>query len=177
MHVDERYYIGAKERTCHDQREQHKPSFLIYFNGNHNKTMTYKTGYDQVQYQNGYVPGTEVGFAIWRNYSDSTISNAVRFKTIGTANCANSSCTTKQQTPLTSILEVANTNVTSIGNWKVLATIAKDPLDTSTVVQGKTHAKFSNVRIDGVNYTPGNTIEDYATVTTGSYYATISVSK
>jgi hypothetical protein len=175
--------LGLQWSTAYSM-DKWKPAWLIYFNGtnnpddtNYGAKMEFKSGYNQVQYKNGFVPGSDVTMHVWRNYSDETVSNAIRLKHIGTANCADMNCNDTTDTFLTSIAEKPNANVSSVTSWKFLTTIAKSPKDTTTVVKGKAYGKFSNITLDGTYYTPTNPIEDYATVTFGTYSVAISVSK
>ncbi|WP_458120842.1 YrpD family protein [Paenibacillus sp. Z6-24] len=125
------------------------------------------TGYDKLQYRNGFVEGSDVNFSVYRN-----INNNTRLSQSGYGVCADMNCTNTADTYLTSILEVASTKVSSVSQWKVLATIAG-----SESVTGKNYARFSNINIDGVPATPIVDQEDYANITVSGNSATISVSR
>ncbi|SDE87788.1 protein of unknown function, YrpD [Fontibacillus panacisegetis] len=116
--------------------------------------------------QNGFKMGSNVTMTIYRNVNGNT-----RLSQLGTAICSDVNCYSQKETFLTSIVEVAGTNVSSVTKWKLLATIAG-----SDSVKGKSYAKFTGVNVDGVTKTPVADGADYATITVGTGTATITVS-
>lgn len=136
------------------------PTGKLSYNGSH------LASYNKVNDQNGFKLGSNVTMSVYRNINGNT-----RLSQIGTAICTDQTCYTKGDTNLTSIVELAGTNVASVSGWKVLAT-----LGGSDDVKGKNYAKFTGINVDGVTKTPVVYGEDKATVTVGSGTATITVS-
>ncbi|KZE73174.1 hypothetical protein AV654_33115 [Paenibacillus elgii] len=123
--------------------------------------------YNQVQYKNGYKPGTDVNLTAYRNSNGS-----VRLSLSGYAICSDMSCSSQTDTYLTAVAEVANINVSSVSKWKMLATLAG-----SESVTGRNYAEFKNVNVDGAARTPVKDVEDYATVVVSGNNVTINVSR
>ncbi|NEW05798.1 hypothetical protein GK047_07170 [Paenibacillus sp. SYP-B3998] len=128
---------------------------------------SFLSGNDKVQYKNGFKGGTDVNLTAYRNLNGNT-----RLSISGYAVCPDSSCSQTADTYLTAILEVANTNVTSVSKWKMLATLAG-----SESVTGHNYAEFKNVNVDGVAQTPTKEAEDYASVTIAGSTVKINVSR
>ncbi|MGG4033866.1 YrpD family protein, partial [Paenibacillus cisolokensis] len=149
-----------------------RPNMLVYSGGT-NYHGTFKDGYSGATTRNGYKPGTTISYVLWKNYTDSTISKAIRLKVMGYAHCADSYCNNPTQTYLTSIIEAGGTNVGTLSYWKLVATVA----GTEGSTYGKNYAKFSNIQVDGTAYTPVKSAEDYATVTISGNTVTINVSR
>ncbi|WIM40149.1 YrpD family protein [Paenibacillus sp. PK4536] len=124
-------------------------------------------GYDKLQYKNGFVGGTDVNFTVYKN-----VNNNTRLSLIGFGVCADMECNNTEDTYLTSIIEVAGTNINTVSTWKVLATVAG-----SENVTGKNYARFSNINLDGNAVTPVVDAQDYATVSVSGNNATINVSR
>jgi len=148
-----------------------RPNMLVY-SGGVNYHGTFKEGYTGPTTRNGYKPGTTISYVLWKNYSDDTITNAIRLKSMGYAHCADAYCTNPTQTYLTSIIEAGGENVGNLTYWKVVATVAG--IEGST--HGKNTAKFSNIKVDNTSYTPVKSEEDFATVTISGNNVTITVS-
>lgn len=146
--------LGLQYSTAYG-RAKWKPAYLFYFNG-HNDPINYPADskmdfnqlYNQVQYQNGFVPGTNVTQWVYRNYSDANVTNAVRLKQSGTAICADMNCSKPTPTQMISILEIAKRNVTSINSFKLLATLCDYKVNGSLVTpaSGAIYAKFSSIK-------------------------------
>ncbi|MBU7315108.1 YrpD family protein [Paenibacillus oleatilyticus] len=128
---------------------------------------TFVSPYNQVQYKNGYKPGSDVNLTAYRN-----LNGSVRLSMSGYAICSDMTCSSQADTYLTSVLEVANVNVSSVTRWKMLATIAG-----SDSVTGRSYAQFKNVNVDGTARNPVKDVEDYATVSVSGNTATITVSR
>ncbi|MCZ8519835.1 MULTISPECIES: YrpD family protein [Paenibacillus] len=139
---------------------------LSFYNGVKSNG-SFQSGYDKVQYKNGYKGGVDLNLTTYRNVNGNT-----RLSVSGTAECPDMACTSQTDTYLTSVVEVAGTNVSSVSKWKMLATIAG-----SETVTGKNYAQFKNVNVDGVTQTPTVEAEDYATVSISGSTATINVSR
>ncbi|MEC0231970.1 YrpD family protein [Paenibacillus alba] len=138
---------------------------LGFYNGIHNNG-SFLSGYEKVQYKNGFKGGTDVNLTAYRNVNGNT-----RLSISGYAVCPDSACSQTADTYLTSIMEFANTNVTSVSKWKMLATIAG-----SENVTGHIYTEFKNVNLDGAAQTPTKEAEDYATVSISGSTVTINVS-
>ncbi|MGG4036534.1 YrpD family protein [Paenibacillus cisolokensis] len=136
-----------------------------YYNGTQLRG-TFLSGYDQVQYKNGFKGGTDVNFSVYRN-----VNNNLRLTQSGYAECGDMNCNNTSDTWLTSILEIANTKVTSVTQWKILATVAG-----SEDVTGNNYADFKNIMVDGVAKTPVIDAQEYATINISGNRATITVS-
>ncbi|MEC0211299.1 YrpD family protein [Paenibacillus ehimensis] len=128
---------------------------------------TFVSPYNQVQYKNGYKPGSDVNLTAYRN-----LNGSVRLSMSGYAICSDMTCSSQADTYLTSVLEVANVNVSSVTRWKMLATIAG-----SESVTGRSYAQFKNVNVDGTARNPVKDVEDYATVDVSGNSATITVTR
>ncbi|WP_426449677.1 YrpD family protein [Paenibacillus sp. S-38] len=139
---------------------------LSYYNGVKSNG-SFLASYDKVQYKNGFKGGVDLNLTTYRNYNGNT-----RLSISGTAECPDMACTSQTDTYLTSVMEVAGTNVSSVTKWKMLATIAG-----SETITGKNYAQFKNVNVDGVSQTPTIEAEDYATVTVSGSTVTINVSR
>lgn len=147
-----------------------RPRLVVAKNGKHEGV--FHADYREVQYANGYKPGTEVTSGFWKSYTDTSrgINNAVRLKHQGTAVCTDRTCATKKDTFLVSILEVNNQNITSIDYFKLLVTIAG-----TDSVKGNNYGEFKNITLDGVSKTPIKDTEDNAKVTINGNNVTIVV--
>jgi hypothetical protein len=130
---------------------------------------TYKSGYDEATYRNGYIPGQDLELVLWKKYTDSSVTNAIRLKLMGYAHCADRLCNNESDTYLTTIIEFTNVNMTSLNYWKQVATIAGSGL-------GKTYAEHRNIKVDGTSYTPTLDATDKAIVTISGNNVTMSVS-
>lgn len=145
---------------------------MLVYSGGSQYHGTYKTGYNAATYKNGFKPGGTLSYTLWKNYSDSTISNAMRLKVAGYAVCADANCNNTADTYLTSIIEAGGTNVGTLSKWKLLATVAG-----SEQITGKSYGRFTNIKVDGTSYTPIKDAEDNATVSISGNSVTISVSR
>ncbi|URJ59654.1 YrpD family protein [Paenibacillus polymyxa] len=105
-------------------------------------------GYNQVQYKNGYITGQPVQMDLWRNYTSGVEHNAVRLKLAGTAICADLGCSRHGDTKLTTIFSKSNIGVSSVVNYKLLATIA------GSGASGQMNSTLSEISIDGIAKTP-----------------------
>lgn len=128
---------------------------------------SYLSGYEKVQYKNGFKGGSDVNLTAYRNLNGNT-----RLSVSGYAVCPDMGCSQQKDTYLTSVMEVANSNVSSVNKWKMLATIAG-----SENVTGHNYAEFKNVNVDGVSQVPTVEAEDYATVSVSGSTVKINVSR
>jgi len=140
-----------------------KPYF-IFKNKNQVDQGTADPQYSQVQYKNGFVPGTEVTITLEKN-----VNGRIRFTIKGTAKCNDPNCNNPTQTILTYIIQSnTNPNIGKLDYWKVLATIADNEA-------GKNYAQFNNIKIDNVNASLATPEVDKASITTSGNNVTITV--
>lgn len=122
--------------------------------------------YNQVQSRNGFRPGVDITYSIYRN-----LNNATRLSQSGYAYCADLTCSTGTGAYyMTSVLEIAATNVSTISSWKFLATLV-DPFAT-----GNISGKFSNIKVDSTAYTPYIDTMEKSTITINNNNLLIEVS-
>lgn len=100
---------------------------------------SFASGYDQVQYRNGYKPGTSPLIYWWYNYNGK-----VRMKIDGWAISPTLGGYSIQDTNLITILESSGSyNIPSISRWKLLSTVVSND-DT-----GKNRTTFSSLQLNG----------------------------
>ncbi len=117
--------LTVKKKTTSSSWTTYAPAFL--------------QGYNQVQYRNGFKPGTSPIMYVWFNNNGK-----IRLKIEGITICANSSGTTLKDTYNIAIYETkSKTNISSIHRWKLLSSVVS-PNNT-----GKNKAVFSNIKIGG----------------------------
>lgn len=118
---------------------------------------TMLSGYDAVQYNNGFIPGEDVQVSFWKKYFHDNVSTA-RVKLQGMAKCANSTCSNATPTKLAVIMEKNGSGIAEITNYKILATIAdiKDPQTHAVITKasGSLNTSVSNITVDGISRVP-----------------------
>lgn len=139
---------------------------LSFYNGQ-GSYGTFVSPYNKVNVANGFKPGVDVNFTIYRNFNGTT-----RLSQSGYAWCSDSACTNKVDTYMTSVIEKLDTQVTSVTRWKTVVSIADQ---SAAFAAGNAYAEFKNIRLDGATVVPAVDAEDSATATVSGNNVTIEV--
>ncbi len=96
--------------------------------------------YNQVQFKNGFKPGTTPIVYLWFNNNGK-----IRMKIEGITICPNMTGSVLKDTRNISIYETRNkVNISQINSWKLVSSVV------SSANMGKNRAIFSNIKINGV---------------------------
>lgn len=153
-----------------DKKKLWNPYFLYNFGSKDKDEGHSLRYYDEVQLDNGYIPGEDIDVTVYKNYD-----GRIRYKSQGYAKYADRYGSDGNTWLIHVIESTKEPRIGTVDCWKVLGTIAVS--SASQEARGKVYGKFKDIRIDGSKPSFSEPEEDHADVRIRGNDVTIKVKR